>query len=234
MHFLEVVPYKWSTARALLTVERPIKHWKHEQGQRRRRKDSANHNRGERTLHFRAATMRQSHGQKSKRRDECRHEHGTKPSNRAEANRFFQWMAFLSKSRNERNHDHAVEDSDTGKRNETNAGGNGKRQTAQPKRENSAGQRQRHASVNEQRIFDVTEGHEEKRENQSQCEGHDHFQTRGRGLQLFELSAPAEPVTRWDSHFIAHGTLRVRNKRAEIAPAHVARNSNDSLPILAT
>src|SRR6266516_2748603 len=166
MHFLEVVPYKWSTARALFTVERPIKHWKHEQGQRGRRNDSANHNRGERTLHFRAATMRQSHGQKSKRRDECCHQHGTKPSNRAEANRFFQWMALIPKPRDERNHDHAVEDGDTGKRNETNAGGNGKGQTAQPKRENSARQRQRNASVNKKRVFDVTEGHEEKRENQ--------------------------------------------------------------------
>src|SRR5947207_14570454 len=102
MHFLEVVPYKWSTARALLTVERPIKHWKDEQGQRGRRNDSANHNRGERTLHFCAATMRHSHGKKSKRRDERRHEHGTKPSNRAEANRFFERTALIPKRSEER------------------------------------------------------------------------------------------------------------------------------------
>src|SRR5205823_6134952 len=175
--------------------------------------------------------MRESHWQKAEGRNEGRHEHGTKPSNRAEANRFFEWMAFVTKPRDERNHDHAVEDGDTGKRNETNASGNRKGQTAKPKRENSAGQRERDASVNEKRFLDVAEGHEEKRENQSQCEGHDDFQTRRGGLQLFKLSSPAEPVTRWDLHFVAHGTLRVRNKRAEIATAHVARNRYDPLAI---
>src|SRR5713101_393381 len=143
-------------------------------------------------------------------------------------------MTFLSKPRDERNHDHAVEDGDTGKRDETNTGGNGKRQTTQPKRENSAGQRQRHTGVNEQRIFDVAERHEEKRENQSQREWHNHSQTFGGGLQLFKLSAPPEPIAWRNLHFIGHRTLRVRDKRAEIAPAHVARHSDDALAILTT
>src|SRR5207245_10331828 len=106
------------------------------------------------------------------------------------------WMAFGTKTREERKLYHCVKDGDTGKRNETNASGNRKGQTAKPKRENSAGQRERDASVNEKRVLDVTEGHEEKRENQSQCEAHEDFQTRRGGLQLFELSSSAEPVTR--------------------------------------
>src|SRR5207245_2556328 len=112
--------------------------------------------------------MRESHWQKAEGRNECRHEHGTKPSNRAEANRFFEWMAFVTKPRDERNHDHAVEDGDTGKRNETNASGNRKGQTAKPKRENSAGQRERDASLKEQRILDFTEGQDKERDSRHQ------------------------------------------------------------------
>src|SRR5437867_10337580 len=116
--------------------------------------------------------MRESHWQKAEGRNERRHEHGTKPSNRAEANRFFEWMAFVTKPRDERNHDHAVENGGTGKRNETNASGNRKGQTAKPKRENSAGKRERDDSVNENRVLDVTEGRAEARATESLCAGH--------------------------------------------------------------
>src|SRR6266513_1665308 len=138
MHFLAVVPYKWSTARALLTVERPIKHWKHEQGQCGRRNDSANHNRGERTLHFRAATMGQSHWQKAEGRNERGHKDRTESRNRANPNRFLEGVTFVAKTRDEGDHHHAIEHRDSGKGDETDAGGNGERETTQPKRKNTA------------------------------------------------------------------------------------------------
>eukprot|EP00456_Euglypha_rotunda_P015020 TRINITY_DN1478_c0_g1_i13.p1 TRINITY_DN1478_c0_g1~~TRINITY_DN1478_c0_g1_i13.p1 ORF type:complete len:179 (+),score=28.50 TRINITY_DN1478_c0_g1_i13:415-951(+) len=167
---------------------------KHEQGEDRRRQDSANHDRRERTLHFSPRAGIQGHRNEAERCDERRHQHRTKPSQRAIDDGLIQTFSLLTQAADEGHHHQSVEHCHAGQSDEPDACRDRERNVTQPKREHAARQCQRNPREDHERIFEIPEGQHEQAENQHQGDRHDDRQAFAGGLQLLEGATEIEPV----------------------------------------
>src|SRR5436309_11918804 len=179
--------------------------------------DAANDNGGEWSLHFGAGPGGNGHWHKTEAGHERCHKYWPKASQGALDHSFANAAALFAKLIEIADHNQAIENGHTAKRDKSNCGGDAEGHSAQPQREHSTRYRQRNSSVNEQRLPKAAEGEKDQNENQRQCRRHDDHQTRTCLLKVLVLATEFHQITVRHFYLLLDSLLRVSNESFHVA-----------------
>ena len=157
---------------------------------------------------------------------------GTEPRQRALLDSLKKRTAFVAQTLDEVDDDKAIEHCHAGQGDKADASADRHRNIAQQKRCHAAGQRKRNAAEDQCSVGSRPEAQEQQQEDQHQGDGNDNRQPPCCGHKLFELTAPADPVAGWEFDLLCDLTLRIGDKRSEIALSHIRGDNNAPLAIL--
>src|SRR4029078_8153674 len=99
---------------------------------------------------------------------------------------------------------------------------------ANQKRENSANNGKRNSRINQESLFDGTEGGKQQDEDQQQSERHHNHQPCRSSLKVFKLSTVGQVETRRFLNLFSDSLLRLFDKTADITTTDIHFNNHAS------
>ena len=179
----------------------------HDEGEQGGTDDAADHDGREGPLHLGAGTGGERHRDKAQTGDGSRHEHRAETGERAFNDGVVQGAAFLAELIEVADEDNAVQYSDAGQRDKANRGGDTKGHGAQPESSHAAGDGERDAGINEQRLPHRAEGEKDEHEDERESRRNDDGEAGAGLLEILKLPAELNNVAFGELHLGGDGFL---------------------------
>ncbi len=129
--------------------------------------------------------------------------------------------------------DQAVEHSDPGKGDEPDPRGDGKRDPAQPKGRHAAGEGKGNAGEDQGAVAHRTHRHVQQAQHHEKRQRHHDPQAARSRFEVFERTAPIQPVARRNPRPVAHAGLGRCHEGADVGAAHIGRDHDATFSVLA-
>ena len=158
---------------------------------------------------------------------------GRKPSERTFDDRIADGLAFFAELVEVTNHHQAVENGHAAERDETNGGRDAERHPAKPEREDAAGDGERDAGIDHQRLPQTAEGEKDEHEDERQRRGHDDGKARAGFLQVFKLPAELDDIILGEMHLLLDAPLGFADEAFHVAHFKIHHEGGAALAVIA-